>query len=117
MNKLLEMLKSARVRNGYSQEYLAGIMGVSSSRVSRWETGKTEMTLQQIHVFATKVGISPSKLFGILARNGQAAEPTPIAEIHIEIFTEEAFKKLSQVVHELGMEHATISTKRLTVWK
>ncbi len=73
------------------------------------------MTLQQIHVFATKVGISPSKLFGFLARNGQA-EPTPIAEIHIEVFTEEAFKKLSQVVHELGMEHATISTKRLTVW-
>lgn len=91
-------------------------MGVSSSRVSRWETGKTEMTLQQIHVFAAKVGISPSKLFGILARNGQV-EPTPIAEIHIEVFTEEAFKKLSQVVHELGMEHATISTKRLTVWK
>jgi len=116
MNKLLEMLRLARVRKGYSQEYLAGIMGVSSSRVSRWETGKTEMNLQQIHVFATKVGISPSKLFGFLARNGQA-EPTPIAEIHIEVFTEEAFKKLSQVVHELGMEHVTISTKRLTVWK
>ena len=106
------MLKSARERKGYSQEYLAEIMGVSSSRISRWETGKTEISLRQVCAYANKVGISPSKLFRILARNGQA-EPTPIAEIHIDVFTEEAFKKLSQIVHELGIEHATISTKRL----
>ena len=106
------MLRLARVRKGYSQEYLAGIMGVSSSRVSRWETGKTGMTLQQIHVFATKVGISPSKLFGFLARNGQT-DPLPIAEIHLEVFTEEAFRRLSQLVSELGIEHVTIKTKRL----
>ena len=116
MKKLLEMLKSARERKGYSREYLADIMGVSSSRISRWETGKTEITLQQVCTYAAKVGISSSKLFGILARNGRV-DPTPIAEIHIDVFTEEAFKKLSQVVNELGMEHATISTKRLTIWK
>ncbi|WP_257880969.1 helix-turn-helix domain-containing protein [Prevotella melaninogenica] len=40
------MLKSARVENGYSQEYLSVILKVSSSRISRWERGKTAMTLE-----------------------------------------------------------------------
>ena len=107
------MLKLARVKKGYSQEYLAEVMGVSSSRVSRWETG---MTIQQIHSYAKSVGISSSKLFTTLARNGQM-DPSPIAEVHIEVFTEEALKKLSQLVHDLGIEHATSSTKRVTTWK
>lgn len=110
------MLRLARVKKGYSQEYLAEVMGVSSSRVSRWETGRTGMTIQQIHSYAKSVGISSSKLFTTLARNGQM-DPSPIAEVHIEVFTEEALKKLSQLVHDLGIEHATSSTKRVTTWK
>lgn len=50
------MLKSARVENGYSQEYLSVILKVSSSRISRWERGKTAMTLEQILMYASKVG-------------------------------------------------------------
>ena len=50
------MLKSARVKNGYSQEYLSVILKVSSSRISRWERGKTAMTLDQILMYASKVG-------------------------------------------------------------
>ena len=105
MKELLEMLKSARVKNGYSQEYLSVILKVSSSRISRWEKGKTAMTLDQVLMYATKI-------FEFLARNGQT-DPLPIAEIHLEVFTEEAFRRLSQLVCELGIEHVTIKTKRL----
>ncbi len=106
------MLKSARVKNGYSQEYLSVILKVSSSRISRWERGKTAMTLEQILMYASKVGIPSTKIFEFLARNGQPG-PLPIAEIHLEVFTEEAFRRLSQLVSELGIEHVTIKTKRL----
>ena len=112
MKKLLEMLNSARVKNGYSQEYLSVILKVSSSRISRWERGKTAMTLEQILMYASKVGIQSTKIFEFLARNGQPG-PLPIAEIHLEVFTEEAFRRLSQLVSELGIEHVTIKTKRL----
>lgn len=50
------------------------------------------------------------------ARSGQA-ELLPIVEIYIEAFIEETFKKFLQIVHELGIEHATISTKQLVLWK
>ena len=86
MKKLLEMLKSARVKNGYSQEYLSVILKVSSSRISRWERGKTAMTLEQILMYASKVGIQSTKIFEFLALNGQPG-PLPIAEIHLEVFT------------------------------
>ena len=116
MKKLLEMLRSARDKKGYSQEYLAEIMRVSSSRVSRWETGKTEMTFRQSQMYAAHVGSRSTKLFEFLAHSGQA-EASPIAEIHIDVFTEEAFKKLTEVVCKLGINHATMTTKRLLTWK
>ena len=106
------MLNSARVKNGYSQEYLSVILKVSSSRISRWERGKTAMTLEQILMYASKVGSQSTKIFEFLARNEQSG-PLPIAEIHLEVFTEEAFRRLSQLVSELGIEHVTIKTKRL----
>ena len=112
MKELLEMLKSARVKNGYSQEYLSVILKVSSSRISHWEKGKTAMTLDQVLMYASKVDIQPTKIFEFLARNGQT-DPLPIAEIHLEVFTEETFRRLSQLVCELGIEHVTIKTKRL----
>ena len=100
------MLKSARVKKGYSQEYLSGILGVSSSHISRWENGQTEMTLCQILKYASKVGICSTEMFEVLARNGQP-RPLPMVEMRIEVFTEEAFNKLSQLLIELGTEQAT----------
>lgn len=60
------MLKSARVKNGYSQEYLSVILKVSSSRISRWERGKTAMTLDQILMYASKVASRLPKYLSFL---------------------------------------------------
>ena len=60
------MLKSARVKNGYSQEYLSVILKVSSSRISRGERGKTVMTLEQILMYDSKVGIQSTKYSSFL---------------------------------------------------
>ena len=51
-------------------------------------------------------------MFEVLARNGQP-RLLPMIEMRIEVFTEEAFNKLSQLLIELGTEQATGATKRL----
>lgn len=116
MKKLLELLRSARVKNGYSQEYLSVILGVSSSKISRWETGQTEMTLPQVELYASKVGLKISDLFLFLANSGKQ-EILPIAEIHVNVYTENAFKITTSTICELGMEHATMTSKKIQQWK
>ena len=44
-------IKGARVDAGLTQAKVAEIMGVTASTVSRWETGKTEMSVNQFAQF------------------------------------------------------------------
>ena len=67
MNKLLKILRSAREEKGFSQEYLSYKLDVSSSTISRWEMGKTEMTIQQIERYATAIEVNLPHLFASFA--------------------------------------------------
>ncbi|MES5006525.1 helix-turn-helix transcriptional regulator [Prevotella disiens] len=50
MKQLHKTLKEKREHEGYSQEYIAEKLKVSSSTISRWETGAVSMSI----VIATK---------------------------------------------------------------
>jgi len=52
MKQLHKILKKKREIKGYSQEYIAGIMKVSISTISRWESGEIVMTVDQIEDYA-----------------------------------------------------------------
>lgn len=116
MKKLLEMLKSAREEKGFSQGYISVKLKVSPSTISRWELGRTAMTLTQIEEYALAVEIDQNSLFAFLASNGESV-PSPIAEIHVEVFSANAFNKIVEIISSLGMESATMTTKRLRLWK
>ena len=134
MKKLLEMLKSAREEKGFSQGYISVKLKVSPSTISRWELGRTAMTLTQIEEYALAehlegkskrqdrqeyalaVEIDLNSLFAFLASNGESV-PSPIAEIHVEVFSANAFNKIVEIISSLGMESATMTTKRLRLWK
>lgn len=116
MNKLLEMLRSAREEKGLSQEYISYILNVSTSTISRWEMGKTEMTLQQIERYATAVEINLQDLYAFLANNDNSP-PTPLAEIHVLVFSKEAFDKITEVICSQGFDNATMTTKQIHIWK
>lgn len=58
MEKLLEMLRLLREQKGYSQEYIADKMGVSSSSISRWETGQSGISLDQLTRYAESLELS-----------------------------------------------------------
>ena len=111
MNKLLKMLRSAREEKGFSQEYLSYKLDVSSSTISRWEIGKTEMTIQQIERYATAIEVNLPHLFASLAN--EDSPPSPLAEIHVLVFSKDAFDKIAEIICSLGFEKATMTTKRL----
>ena len=42
-------LRKVRIQKGYTQEYLAEIMNVSTAYISRIETGKTQINLTRLN--------------------------------------------------------------------
>lgn len=58
----LDNLAEIRKRRGLTQLQLAELVGVEQPTVQRWEKGKREPDLQQLHVLANVLGVSPSEL-------------------------------------------------------
>ena len=58
-------LKNYRERNGFSQQTLANILGVSKGCISRWENGERSPRVSEIGEFAKKMGIEPAELLGL----------------------------------------------------
>jgi len=52
MKNVLENIKNIRELRGYSQDYLAELMGVTQSAYARFERGATKTDLKTISLFA-----------------------------------------------------------------
>jgi len=52
------LLRHARTEAGRTQEDLANLLGVSASRISNYELGKTEIPLSELEVLANQLGVS-----------------------------------------------------------
>ena len=115
MKKLLEFLRTERLNKCLKQAYLAEKLGVDESTISRWESGQTVMTFLQIENYASALEIDVYEMFAYLASNGQDL-PRPIAEIHVEVYTKEAYNSLMQYLANSGMD-ITIKSTKLKRWK
>ena len=115
MKKLLEFLRTERLNKCLKQAYLAEKLGVDESTISRWESGQTVMTFLQIENYASALEIDVYEMFAYLASNGQDL-PRPIAEIHVEVYTKEAYNSLMQYLTNSGMD-ITIKSTKLKRWK
>ena len=58
MEKLLELLRATRLKNGISQDYLAVKRGVSSSSVSRWESKGNFPSADKLFEYAELLGVT-----------------------------------------------------------
>mgnify|MGYP003162205159 CR=1 FL=1 len=94
MKQLHKTLKEKRELEGYSQEYVAGKLNVSSSTISRWETGAVSMTTSQTSI-----------------AQRQQARPLPLAQMSIEVFDKESYDRIIDLVKELGPQHIILQTK------
>lgn len=115
MNELLEFLRNERLNKHLKQAYLAERLGVDESTISRWESGQITMDFLQIVNYATVLEINVYEMFAYLASNGQDL-PIPIAEVHVEVYTKEAYNSLMQYLANSGMD-ITIKSTKLKRWK
>lgn len=110
MSKLMDFLKEERTRLNRTQEDVADNLGVTSSTISRWETGEITPNLEQVMAYADTLGVAPATVFAIYA-NVDLTLPMAIAELVIEVFSKEAYDAIMKVVLEQGLE-VNITTKR-----
>ena len=64
MIKLGERIKELRLRDGRTQEALAGKLGVTAQAISRWEKGVCYPDMELIPSIANYFGITIDELFG-----------------------------------------------------
>lgn len=113
MKMAMKLLRSARDKRGYSQEYVADKLGVSSSTISRWESGTSKVTMDNLLRYADFLEVDREDVCAVIERR-LPNKPTPIAQLEVEIFTEEAYNRVVELIQTLGIKHATITaTKRL----
>jgi len=115
MKELLEFLRNERLNKCLKQAYLAEKLGVDESTISRWESGQTVMTFLQIENYASALEIDVYEMFAFLASNGEDF-PKPIAEVHLEVYTQGAYNSLMQYLANSGMD-ITIKSTKLKRWK
>ncbi|MDU3215669.1 MAG: XRE family transcriptional regulator, partial [Negativicoccus succinicivorans] len=75
-----ERIKSARIRCGYSQEFLAKKIGYASrSSIAKIESGERDITRDKVVLLAAALGVTPSYLMGWTdEESGQPqSQPTP----------------------------------------
>lgn len=85
MEKTGAILKKAREKKGYSQEYVAEILRVSSSTISRMESNCNNMKLGLIHAYCKLLEIPFESLFAHDA-NQSRQELSPVSvSINIQI--------------------------------
>lgn len=62
---LTEVIKMRMAELGLNQKRLSELLGVSTSRVSEYLTGKSEPTLKVAREISRKLGIEPSIVLGV----------------------------------------------------
>ena len=68
MKKISQKLKRIRVAKGYSQEYIAETMGVSTSTISRIEADCNTAKIEQLQTYCEILNTTLSELFACDAR-------------------------------------------------
>ena len=63
-----------RITLGFSQEYLAAVLGIERSTVARWERGVTDPRPWQRPELARQLKVTPEELYELLCEGGGACE-------------------------------------------
>lgn len=92
MNRINIILRDLREQRSLKQEDVAEMLNVSPSTYSRWERGEKELSSSEIERISRVFFGNELKLYAILA--SPLIESSPITNITVSIYTEEAYKNL-----------------------
>ena len=111
MEKLLELLRSARLEKGFSQDYLAVKLGVSSSTISRWESKGKSPCIDKLFKYASLLDITVHEVLAFSA-NEPAEVSKPVGKIEISAYDKASFKRLvEQLLAEEGGHIEFVTTQ------
>ena len=85
-----QMIKSARIEKGYTQEELAELVGVKKSAVAKWENGRvSEIKRSNLNKLSKALNINPNSLLDEVENN-----PVEMAERHFEMIMDADFMEI-----------------------
>jgi len=64
LKKTVKLIFDLRVAKRYSQEYVAGELGINQNTYSKWENGQTELTLRKLLQVCDFHQVEPAVFFG-----------------------------------------------------
>jgi len=62
VKKIVSSIRKTRIERNYSQEYMAGHLGISQNAYSKMELGYSKITLYRLLQIADILGVEPSEL-------------------------------------------------------
>lgn len=94
-NKLGLTIKSIRQARGFTQKELGDRIGTTWETISRYETGKTKVTVNRLYMLAEALGVESYELLGIEIPPQSSLRQTNMIPYIIEPFSdlEDAYKQ------------------------
>lgn len=80
-------VREARERHGWTQPHLARVTGMTTSRVSRIETGQALAVLTEVEVLAGALGTTPGVLSGWVGWDGRITSPPAVSGGAVSVAT------------------------------
>ena len=109
MEKLLELLRATRLKNGISQEYLSLKLGVSSSSVSRWESKGNFPSVDKLFEYAELLGFTLQEVLALSA-NAPVEVPNQLVRLRSQPY----FGGMMKFVSSTLMARPSIGVKKLS---
>lgn len=101
--KMGQKIKMARKEKGFTQEYLAELVGISNRTLNLMEKGKSGMTIETLIKFCNSLDVSPNYVLSYKSDNNKVRDTlecfTPNQKLIIEEFLS-AFEKLSDNLYK-----------------
>jgi len=86
MKTVGEKIAALRKEKGITQESLAGIIGISSQAISKWENNVTMPDIMLLPIIADTLGVTIDELFGI--KHNVQEKPVNIEETPMAVYDE-----------------------------
>lgn len=98
-HKIAGMIRSCREARGYSQEYMAEMLGINQSSYAHIESGKTALSLDRLDKISTILNVDIHDLI----ESGLEDEETSV-EMNPGTISSGTRKVYDQLIHELKSE-------------
>ena len=96
------LLKQIRTEKGLSQEEMAKLIGVKTSRYGTWERGERMLNLEQAYNCAVVLGCTLNDLVGMKTNRSYADQRQTAINAHFETFNDSGRTELATIAERMS---------------